>query len=70
MNSFDLPVPGGIYRHKRTGNQYLVEGTLPIKLNEEWIEHGVTIYVDDKMCHSYARLTPEFLESFEFVEES
>lgn len=55
---------------KRTGKRYLVEGSFRIKIHGEWIEHGVAIYVDDKMCHSYARLTPEFLESFEFVEES
>jgi len=48
MNSFDLPLPGGIYRHKRTGKRYLVEGSLRIKIHGEWIEHGVTVYLNEK----------------------
>lgn len=66
----EIPIPGAVYRHKNSGKLYLCEGSLPLKLDGRWVENGVTIYVSDETRNTYARLTPDFLASFEFLHES
>ena len=66
----NLPIPGATYRHKNSGGPYTVEGCLPIKIDGEWMENGVTIYVSDETRNTYARLTPDFMASFDFVSEA
>lgn len=66
----ETPIPGATYRHKKSGKLYTVEGCLPIKIDGEWIEDGVTIYVSEETRNTYARLTSDFMDSFDFVSEA
>lgn len=65
-----LPIPGALYIHKKSGKEYIVEGCLPIKIDGKWLDQGVTVY--NSLTSSggvWCRLTPDFIESFEFVRE-
>jgi len=66
----DIPIPGAVYSHRKAGDLYLVEGCLPIKLDGEWINNGVTIYIKEETRETYARFTLDFMRSFSFVSES
>ncbi len=61
------PEPGSKWRHKRNGHPYRVVETIQIKIGDAWIQNGVVIYRNDR--RKFARLTPDFLESFEEVTE-
>ncbi|WP_200376002.1 hypothetical protein [Thiocystis violacea] len=61
------PVSGTVYHHKNSGGPYIVERCLPIKLDGEWHENGVTIYGSQKTRKFYARLTHDFMQAFDRV---
>ena len=65
----ETPIPGATYRHKNNGKLYTLEGLLPIKLDGIWRLDGVTVYISDETRETYARLTPDFRASFDFVSE-
>lgn len=65
----NIPIPGATYRQNKSEKLYTVEGCLTIKIDNEWIENGVTVYVSDETRKTYARLTEDFMSSFCFVRE-
>lgn len=58
---------GNQYRHKNSGNIYIVENVMPIKLDGIWHKDGVVIYVSEDTEKSYARITSDFVGAFEKI---
>lgn len=62
------PKKNDLYKHKHTQTIYRVVMVIPIKLNFRWEADGLVVYRGT--TGTYARLTQNFLEVFEYVPKS
>jgi len=55
------------YKHKKTGNVYLLETACWVKINDTWVE-GIAYFNANKLREMFVTTKEDFFNSFEQVE--